>query len=48
MPIASEIKLQKKSLESPDETRSFENGKVEVTTLGEFNASRSRLQPGWR
>ncbi|HZB83451.1 MAG TPA: hypothetical protein VE288_11500 [Rubrobacteraceae bacterium] len=46
--MASEIELQKKSLDSPDETRTFENGRVEVTTLGEFNASRSRLQPGWR
>ena len=47
-PKASGIKLQKKSLESPDETRTFENGKVEVTTLGEFNASRFLLEPGWR
>jgi quercetin dioxygenase-like cupin family protein len=45
--MASE-KLQKKSLDSPDETRTFENGKVEVTTLGEFNASRFVLEPGWR
>ena len=40
--------LQKKSLDSPDETRTFENGKVQVTTLGEFNASRFMLEPGWR
>ena len=45
--MASE-KLQKKSLDSPDETRTFENGKVDVTTLGEFNASRFMLEPGWR
>jgi quercetin dioxygenase-like cupin family protein len=47
MSMASE-KLQKKSLDSPDETRTFENGKVDVTTLGEFNASRFMLEPGWR
>ena len=41
-------RLQKKSLDSPDETRTFENGKVEVTTLGEFSASRFALEPGWR
>jgi hypothetical protein len=46
--MASEKKLQKKSLDYPDETRTFENGKVEVTTLGEFNASRFVLEPGWR
>jgi quercetin dioxygenase-like cupin family protein len=40
--------LQKKSLDSPDETRTFENGRVEVTTLGDFNASRFVLEPGWR
>ena len=45
--MASES-LQKKSLDSPDETRTFENGKVEVTTLGGFNASRFVLEPGWR
>ena len=46
--MTSEKKLQKKSLDSPDETRTLENGKVEVTTLGEFNASRFVLKPGWR
>jgi len=40
--------LQKKNLDSPDETRTFENGKVGVVTLGEFNASRFMLEPGWR
>ena len=40
--------LQKKNLDSPDETRTFEKGKVQVTTLGEFNASRFVLEPGWR
>jgi quercetin dioxygenase-like cupin family protein len=46
-PMTTE-KLQKKSLDSPDETRTFENGKVEVTTLGDFNASRFTIEPGWR
>ncbi len=40
--------LQKKSLDSPDETRTFENGKVGVITLGDFTASRLVLEPGWR
>src|SRR5215204_5770070 len=40
--------LQKKNLDSPDETRTFENGKVGVVTLGEFNASRFMREPGWR
>jgi|SRR5215212_196989 len=40
--------LQKKSLNSPDETRTFENGKAEVVTLGDFTASRLAFEPGWR
>jgi hypothetical protein len=40
--------LQKKSLDSPDETGTFENGKVRIVTLGDFNASRLVLEPGWR
>src|SRR5215217_3371508 len=40
--------LQKRNLEYPDETRTFENGKVEVVNLGEFNASRFVLEPGWQ
>jgi hypothetical protein len=40
--------IQQKSLDSPDETRTFENGKTEVVTLGDFTASRLVLAPGWR
>jgi mannose-6-phosphate isomerase-like protein (cupin superfamily) len=45
--MASES-FQKKSLDSPDETRTFENGKVGVVSLGDFSASRLVLEPGWR
>ena len=40
--------LQQKNLDSPDETRTFENGKTQVVTLGDFTASRLVLEPGWR
>jgi quercetin dioxygenase-like cupin family protein len=40
--------LQQKNLDSPDETRTFQNGKVQVTTLGDFHASRFVFEPGWR
>ena len=40
--------LQQKTLDSPDETRTFENGKAQVVTLGDFSASRLTLEPGWR
>ncbi len=45
--MASES-LQKKSLDSPDETRTFQNGKAQIATLGDFSASRLVLEPGWR
>ena len=41
-------KFQRKNLESPDETRTFENGKAQVVTLGNFSASRLVFEPGWR
>src|ERR671926_464137 len=40
--------LQKKNRDSPDETRTFENGKAQVVALGGFSASRFTLEPGWR
>lgn len=40
--------FQHKSLDSPDETRIFENGEVGVVSLGDFTASRLVLEPGWR
>jgi len=46
--MAAESSFQRKSLDSPDETRTFENGKAEVVTLGDFTASRLVLKPGWR
>lgn len=40
--------MEKKSLESPDETRSFPNGKVELVTLGGITFGRATLEPGWK
>lgn len=40
--------IQRKSLDQPDETRTFENGKAEVVILGDFTASRLVFEPGWR
>jgi len=45
--MASES-FQRKSLDQPDETRTFENGKAEVVKLGDFTASRLVFEPGWR
>jgi len=41
--------MQKKSLDSPDETRTFDQGQSQVVSFGEdFAVTRSTLQPGWR
>ena len=40
--------MQAKSLDSPDETREFENGKMDVVNLGEVTVGRAVFEPGWR
>lgn len=40
-------KIQKKSIKSPDETRSFEKGKVEIAKVGETIIGRAHFEPGW-
>ena len=40
--------LQGKSMDTPDETRTFPNGKVELVTLGGVTFGRMTAQPGWR
>ena len=40
--------MQKKSLDtSPDETRTFEKGKIELVNLGDTTIGRIKLEPGW-
>jgi quercetin dioxygenase-like cupin family protein len=46
--VMSSESLQRKSLDSPDETRSFKHGKVGIVSLGDFTASRLVFEPGWR
>jgi hypothetical protein len=37
-----------KDLGSPDRSTTFEHGRAEVVSLGEFTISRFTLEPGWR
>lgn len=37
-----------KSLHSPDETRRFERGQMEVVNIGGGTVGRATFQPGWR
>lgn len=39
---------EQKSFTKPDETRSFENGMVELVSIGGAEIGRLVLQPGWR
>ncbi len=37
-----------RSVDTPDETRKFENGVLEMVTAGSILVSRATFQPGWR
>jgi hypothetical protein len=39
---------EQKSFATPDETRSFEHGVVELLNIGDSEIGRLTLQPGWR
>jgi len=41
-------KTFKKSLNTPDETRTFDKGKVELVTIGKVTFGRAVFQPGWK
>ena len=41
-------KMQKKNLDSsPDETRTFEKGKVNIANFENITIGRATLEPGW-
>lgn len=40
--------LDCRSLDSPDETRRFDNGHVDVVKVGGVTIGRTTLEPGWR
>jgi mannose-6-phosphate isomerase-like protein (cupin superfamily) len=41
-------RVQKKSLNSPDETRDFGQGQMQIATVTDFKVARLLLQPGWK
>ena len=38
--------MQKKCLNSPDETRTFDKGKLDLTKIGDTSIGRIYLEPG--
>src|SRR4051812_34945109 len=41
-------KIEKKSLDSPDETRKFGNGSINITKIGDVTLGRATFEPGWK
>jgi hypothetical protein len=41
-------KAEQKDFETPDETRTFERGKVDLVRIGDSEIGRLTLEPGWR
>jgi hypothetical protein len=39
--------MQKKNMTSPDETRSFDKGKVEIAKVANTSIGRAYFEPGW-
>lgn len=39
---------QSKSFDQPEETRSFDNGKVDLVEIAGNKVGRARLEPGWK
>ena len=47
--MAKQIKsIQKKTLNTPDEVRTFDKGKVELATVGTVTFGRASFEPGWK
>ena len=47
--MAKQIKsIQKKTLNTPDEVRTFDKGRVELATVGTVTFGRASFQPGWK
>ena len=40
--------IQKKTLNAPDEVRTFDRGNVELATVGTVTFGRARFEPGWK
>ena len=41
-------RIQAKSFDTPDETRTFEKGKVDLINFGGATVGRATFEPGWR
>ncbi len=42
------VRMEGKSLNEPDEVRTFDRGRTEIVSIGGRTVGRATLQPGWR
>ena len=42
------VRIEGKSLNNPDEVRTFDKGKLELISIGGRTVGRATFQPGWR
>ena len=40
--------VTKKSIESPDEVREFDKGRIELVSIGDLEFARTVFEPGWK
>lgn len=45
--MSGTTKMQKKSMNSPDETRTFDKGKLVLTNVNDISVGKMPLEPGW-
>src|SRR2546428_13953763 len=45
---ATRKQVVRKNMKSPDETRKFDKGKIDIANVGDAVIGRVQLQPGWR
>jgi len=41
-------RMEKKNINTPDETRKFDKGKVDISNVGGASIGRFKLDPGWK
>ena len=46
--MTTALRYERKEFKSPDETRTFEKGKLELVNIGGGTVGRLTLEPGWR
>jgi hypothetical protein len=46
--MSTAITAAKKSIDTPDEVRAFDKGRIEMITIGDLVFARSTFEPGWK